>query len=358
MQYKRPSTYLILLSAVILSLGFIMAYFVHITVENLKYDASLINETGVVRGSIQRVTKLVLSDSIQSSNEIIIDINQLIERFISMEKGYRHDGSKENISKGLQNLKEKWQNLEHRLIEYQETHSKQIQKEIIEESENCWKAADAVVLTAQLANEAKVAGIKLFYIILILNAISAILVILLVFSYVRKKLEYESSHDPLTYIYNRRSYENVIESEVARSKRYNQPMSLILFDIDYFKNINDKYGHKIGDKVLIDLAKVVIESIRKSDSVFRVGGEEFAIISPETRAEGAFKLAEKVRNRVENYSFETFNKVTISLGVAEFYQDITKDELYHHADQALYLAKKKGRNCTEVFIKGKGKINE
>jgi diguanylate cyclase (GGDEF)-like protein len=250
-------------------------------------------------------------------------------------------------------LKEKWQNLEHRMIEYQETHSEQIKNEIIEESENCWKAADAVVLTAQLANENKVEGIKLFYIILILNAITAILVILLLFIYVRKKLEHESSHDPLTHIHNKRSYENVIDSEVARSKRYNKPMSLILLDIDYFKNINDRYGHKIGDNVLIELAKVLSESIRKNDTVFRVGGEEFAIIIPEAGVAGAFKLSEKVRDRVDNYSFEIVNKVTISLGVAEFYQDITKDELYQHADQALYLAKNRSRNRTEVFTKGK-----
>lgn len=328
-----------------------MAYFVHITIENIKYDASVINETGVVRGSIQRVTKLVLSDSIQSSNKMIQDIDQLIEQFISTEEEHRYNGSKENITKGLKNLKEKWQNLEHRLIEYQEIHSEQIKKEIIEESEKCWNAADAVVFAAQLANEDKVAGIKLFYIILTLNAISAILVIFLIFSYVRKKLEYESSHDPLTGLYNRRLYEFLVDSEVARSKRYNKPLSLILFDIDNFKNINDKYGHKTGDKVLIDLAKLVIKSIRKSDFVFRVGGEEFTIIMPETRAKDGFNLAEKVRNRVVSYFFETSTKVTISLGIAEFHQHITKDELYHHADQALYLAKNRGRNRTEVYIK-------
>ncbi len=357
MKYKKQSTYLILLASIMLSLGCIMAYFVHITVKNLKNDARLINETGVVRGSIQRVTKIVLSDSIQASNEIFIDINNLIDQFLSMEKGGRNNSSEENIFKAIQDLKEKWQNLEQKLIEYQETHSKQIQKEIIEESENCWKAADAIVLTAQHVNEDKVAGIKIFYIILILNAISAILVILLVISYVRIKLEYESSHDPLTHIHNRRSYENVIESEVARSQRYGRPMTLTLFDIDYFKKVNDKYGHRTGDKVLIDLAKVVKENSRRSDSVFRVGGEEFAIISPETRTEGAFRLAEKLRNIVENYSFEIFNKVTISLGVAEFYQDITKDELYLHADQALYLAKNRGRNRTEIFINGEDKIH-
>jgi diguanylate cyclase (GGDEF)-like protein len=352
LQYRRPSTYLILLSAVILSLGFIMAYYVHITVENLKYDARIINESGIIRGSIQRVTKLVLSDSIQSSNEIIIDVNRLIEQFISNEKGYRPSRSEENIVKGIQNLKEKWQNLGNKLIKYQETHSEQIQKEIIEESEKCWKAADAVVLMAQLATEEKVGGIKHFYIILILNAISAILVILLVLSYVRKKLEYESSHDHLTSLYNRRFYENLIESEVVRSKRYNHPFSLILFDIDFFKNINDKYGHKTGDKVLTELVTVVTKTIRKSDAVFRIGGEEFAIISPETKAEGAFNLAEKVRKGIEKYSFGT-NKVTVSLGVAEFHQAIKKDDLYSHADQALYLAKNKGRNRTEVFIKRK-----
>ena len=150
---------------------------------------------------------------------------------------------------------------------------------------------------------------------------------------------------------NRRSYEDVIEVEVERSKRYNHPLSLILFDIDYFKNINDEYGHKVGDKVLKDLTRVVVESTRKSDSVFRIGGEEFAIISPGTNAEGAFNLAEKVRKNVENYRFDTLNKVTLSLGVAEFYKDITKNELYQRADKSLYLSKNKGRNRTETYTK-------
>lgn len=351
-QHNNPSIYLIWLSVVILSLGMIMAYLVRTTVEDLKYDARIINEAGIIRGSIQRLTKLVLSDSTQSPNEIIIDINRLIERFLSMEKENGHSGSEENLFKSIHNLNEKWMNLERRLNEYRQAHSKQLKNVIIEESEDCWKAAVAVVHMAQLVTEAKVKGIeRLFYLILFLNTISAILVILLIFSYVRKKLEYESSHDPLTRLYNRRSYENAIESELARSQRYYSPLSLIMFDIDRFKNINDKYGHNTGDKVLIDLARLVKTSIRETDSVFRVGGEEFAIISPETTAETAFKLAEKVRNRVENYPFEAHEKITISLGIAEFYKDITKEDLYNHADHALYLAKNGGRNRTEFFIK-------
>lgn len=352
LQYNNPSIYLISLSVVILSLGIIMAYLVHTTVDNLKNDASIINEAGIIRGSIQRVTKLILSESTKSSSEINININRLIERFISMEKGYGYSKSEENLFKGIQKLKEKWIILERKLIKYQERQTKQLEKEIIDESEDCWKAAVAVVHMAQLVTEDKVKGIrKLFYLILFLNTISAILVILLIFSYVRNKLEYESSHDPLTNLYNRRTYEYLIESELDRSKRYNSPLSLILFDIDYFKKINDKHGHSIGDKVLINLAKVIVKSIRKTDSVSRIGGEEFAIISPETNAEVAFKLAEKIRNRVEEYSFEACDKVTISLGLAEFHKDITNEELYTQADHALYLAKNRGRNRTEVFVK-------
>ncbi|MCP4368842.1 MAG: GGDEF domain-containing protein, partial [Deltaproteobacteria bacterium] len=91
----------------------------------------------------------------------------------------------------------------------------------------------------------------------------------------------------------------------------------------------------------------------KSDAVFRIGGEEFAIIIPETRVVGALKLSEKVRDRVDNYSFEIVSNVTISLGVAEFCRNITKDELFENADQALYLAKNRGRNRVEVFTKSK-----
>ncbi len=351
MHYKSSSSHLIFLGILILFLGFVMTYFIYFTIERLKYDASLINNTGVVRGSIQRITKLVLSDSGQLSNEVIIDTDNLIEYLISINHRSRHKKLKNNFFKDVKSLKKKWQSLKHLFVKFQDTHLEQIRTQIIKESEDCWATADAVVLEAQFANENKVSGIKFFYIILILNAVSAILVILLVFFYVRKKIEFESLHDSLTKIFNRRSYNNIMDLEIARSLRYNRDLSLILFDIDYFKNINDKYGHKAGDDVLIDLAKVVIETIRKSDSVFRVGGEEFVIISPESTAENVFILSEKVRKKIENHLFVLDINMTISLGIAEFHSDITKDELYHQADQALYLSKNKGRNCSSIFIK-------
>jgi len=331
-----------------------MMYFLYVITNNLKNDAKIINETGIIRGSIQRAAKLILSDSIQVHEGIIDDIDVFIEDFLDKEWLYCHGRVEKHILNDIRKLKGVWENLKPKLREYQKSKSGRLRKEIIRESEKCWKIADTVVLNAQLANEYKMSGFKTFYIIIFLDILSAAIIILLIFLYVRQKLEHETVRDPLTNLYNRRFYENVIEVETARSKRYNLPLSLIIFDIDHFKDINDTYGHKAGDRALIDLAGVVINSVRKSDSVFRVGGEEFAIINTDTDLEGAFELSEKFRKKVANYVFQNDIKVTISLGVAQFHGDITKDELYYHADKALYLAKSRGRNRTEVFKQSAG----
>lgn len=352
LQYHNPSKTLILLSILILGLGIAMTYLVHNTVEDLWQDAEIINEAGMIRGSIQRVTKLVLSDARQSPEEIIKDINRLINRFIAMEQEGGHSEKEEHLFEAIHRLKENWLVLEYSLAQYKKTHSRKYKRDLIAESEACWQSALGVVHKAQLVTEEKVRVIRnLFYLILFLNSIVAILVIMLIYLYVRKKLEYESSHDALTRLYNRRTYDSEIESELARSQRYRSPLSLILFDIDFFKKINDKYGHNTGDKVLVSIAKLVEGSIRETDSVYRVGGEEFAVIIPETRVEVGRKLAEKLRSKIENYPFEIGTKVTISLGLAGFHPGITKDQLYKNADKALYRAKNGGRNRVEVYTR-------
>lgn len=349
LRHRKSSFYLNLLSAFVLSLGLVMGYLVYSAENNLKYDAKIINETGIIRGGIQRVTILVISGSIKKPNEISLYINLLIEKFTS-ESGYQRSGIDDKLTRSALDLKRQWLILEDSLSEYQIMPSEKLRDKIVKESEICWVMAVAMVLTAQHVAEDNVKIVeKLFYLFISLNIISAIILLLLVFSYVRNKLEYESSHDHLTSIYNRRSYEYAIEYEVTRNKRYGSRLSLILFDIDHFKIINDKYGHHTGDQIIITLTKLIANSIRHSDLLFRVGGEEFAIISPETNSKSALILAEKARNRIENYNFETVGKITISLGVAELYHGLTKDHLYSNADQAMYDAKHSGRNRTEVF---------
>jgi diguanylate cyclase (GGDEF)-like protein len=350
LRHKKSSFYLILLSAMIFCLGIIMAFLVHVTVKDLHHDARIINEAGIIRGSIQRITKLVLSHSEQNTIEINTDINDIFIRFSAMENSSMGRDSEKELFTNIHRLKKQWLTLEQLLIKYQTLPSERIKNEIISESETCWMISVSVVQSSQLVTEEKAKEIKtIFYLLIILNTIGALFVTLLVILYVRKKLEYETYHDPLTNLYNRRSYENIIDSELTRSKRYDKPFSLIIFDIDNFKSINDKYGHKVGDTVLIMLAKIVDESIRETDSSFRIGGEEFAITCPETKAKSAAILAEKIRNKVAGYPFETVGNVTVSIGIAEFVQDISKDHLFNNADKAMYLAKNKGKNRCEIF---------
>lgn len=155
--------------------------------------------------------------------------------------------------------------------------------------------------------------------------------------------------DPLTGLKNRRFLDGVIEKEMARSTRYNLKMSIVIIDLDFFKHINDTYGHPAGDSVLVRVSKVISETIRSSDIPARLGGEEFLILLPDTSLYGAFSVAEKIRKNIEAVSHPEATFVTASFGVAERYENESVNDLYKRADNALYLAKERGRNRVAVF---------
>ncbi len=153
--------------------------------------------------------------------------------------------------------------------------------------------------------------------------------------------------DALTGTYNRRFFNEACEAEVLRAKRYKRPLSLLMFDIDHFKKINDQYGHIVGDSVLRQLAKLVKPRLRNVDIYARVGGEEFAILVPEVDLPGTRVVAEKLRAVVESAVFvvekATFG-ATISVGCATLTEDGTSESLYRRTDELLYAAKQGGRN--------------
>ncbi len=158
--------------------------------------------------------------------------------------------------------------------------------------------------------------------------------------------------DGLTQIHNKRHFHETLDREVSRSGRYDRPMSLVVFDIDHFKKINDTHGHLAGDALLRQLASLVRGRIRREDLFARVGGEEFAVLLPEIELGGAAAFAEKIRKFVESATFH-FEDVTIgatlSLGVATLRPPYTTGEqLYKAADAALYAAKQGGRNRVEI----------
>ena len=152
--------------------------------------------------------------------------------------------------------------------------------------------------------------------------------------------------DGLTGVFNRRHLEKRIVAEVERLSRYGHGMAILMVDIDHFKRINDEFGHMLGDEVLRHVSQLMTQNLRKADIICRYGGEEFAILLPETVGENAVGVADKLRRHIENYSFPGVARpVTISIGVADFPgHGQSRDELVRAADEALYSAKQAGRN--------------
>lgn len=162
------------------------------------------------------------------------------------------------------------------------------------------------------------------------------------------KLALMSRIDGLTQIYNRKHWQESLEQEFAKARRHEKALSLIMFDLDNFKHLNDHYGHQGGDEVLIEISKTIGSLLRVEDVFGRYGGEEFAIVLPETPIKGALELAERICQTVEKSTITFKDKdinVTVSLGVAQLSESDTSFEtLIMHADDALYLAKNNGRN--------------
>jgi len=158
------------------------------------------------------------------------------------------------------------------------------------------------------------------------------------------ELEILATTDSLTHIHNRYSIMNILNLEIHRSRRSKQSLSIIMYDIDYFKDINDTYGHDTGDKVLFELTNVVKNSLRDIDFLGRYGGEEFLVIMPTTSLESAKEIGERVRKEVEKHNFNNDINITISLGLVQLNDDESRDEIFKRLDNLLYDSKRGGRN--------------
>lgn len=162
---------------------------------------------------------------------------------------------------------------------------------------------------------------------------------------------HRATHDTLTTLANREAYNERAFQELSRFQRYSRPLALAVCDIDHFKKINDNYGHQAGDKVLKLIAKLISTRLRTVDFVARYGGEEFVILMPETDAQQALIVLEKIRKAIAEASFrfhENPVQITISFGIAAFVPEDTVESAFARADRALYQAKDNGRNCCVV----------
>lgn len=155
--------------------------------------------------------------------------------------------------------------------------------------------------------------------------------------------------DGLTGLLNYRAFSDTLVSECERARRYDSTFSLMMIDIDHFKRVNDGHGHQAGDMVLSSIAGRFVSRLRKSDMVFRYGGEEFMVILPQTGLYKASGLAERLRVMVEKMAFPGDLAVTISIGVSQYQDGRTPADLVKQVDTGLYIAKGKGRNRVEIY---------
>ena len=307
-------------------------------------DALSINNLGTVRGTIQRITKYELNSI--NSDILIKEVDTILTQEKKQYQAKNLDISKSEqkaILKQFSLLESTWLDLKKQYIAHRS--SKNNPGNIIEKSEICWDKANKVVYSAQKISEMKHEYYKRRVIAtLILVSIFILGIIYLVYKIVHKNLEVGIITDPMTKLFNRNYFDETLKKQIKLNSRYNAPFSLILCDVDFFKSINDEFGHQQGDKVLVQLADLLQNNARENDYVFRIGGEEFALIFPQTNQNQAAIIAEKFRDLVSEVNFDLNKRVTISIGVCECSTDEGAEALFRRADNALYQAKSSGRN--------------
>lgn len=323
--------------------------------QNLNTDSQAINDLSRVRGSIQRYTKLELSGISMEGMPLEAQIGKLISRHLELhgKESQRKDAS---YYVELEALNAKWAELKFLVQKHRVSPDSELRKSILTKSEECWILADTYVAGQQHVFGRTVDYIKYVTITFGINLFVIALVLFLYKRFVLNTMASSAINDSLTEIFNKGYFDEYLEYEIARALRKETSFSLIMFDIDHFKKVNDTYGHHRGDYALKTLAAVVRKCKRSSDVLARIGGEEFIILLPDTGITYAVELAERIRKSVEVYSFEEIGKMTVSLGVTEFLQTDNKDSILKRVDSAMYLAKDKGRNRWESI--GNEEANE
>jgi diguanylate cyclase (GGDEF)-like protein len=169
-----------------------------------------------------------------------------------------------------------------------------------------------------------------------------------------EKLEKLAITDGLTKLYNSRYFFRQLRNEINRSNRYHHPLALMLMDIDHFKDYNDTFGHLEGDKVLVEIGRIIQSCLRRMDSGYRYGGEEFTIILPETTVEEAFSVAPRIQEALQKTTFSPHSNrqitVTVSIGVTQYQPNEEISEFVQRADKAMYISKRKGRNTISALF--------
>ena len=329
-------TNVILLLSILLFISISVNYFILYkeVSKNSCDNAKLINSLGQIRGSIQRYVKLKMNED-NKSLEVANYINKKLKEVNDIKNKINLTrNEKETFEKKYIKLKNNWKNI-----------INASNSNLLSLSEKSWKISDDITTYAQIITQKNIEEIRksikyLTFMVLIL----LILIIISIYLYVKKGLEKEKITDPLTKLYNRRYFEEIIKFFANNYKRHKQPFSIAFIDIDNFKQINDKFGHQKGDEVLKKVSQIIIDNIRNTDFAFRYGGEEIVILFNNTTLNNACKKVNNIKDLISKKIILPNKKpITFSAGVKEYNgEDIYK--FIQKADELVYKAKEKGKN--------------
>jgi len=308
----------------------------------LQNDADTINNIGYIRGSTQRLLQPGLkSDQQTVIHEIETKFQEVDRTFISENRNYLYIS---DFQSRYHQLKKCWSELKD--LSLHSTSPTQIEPE----QDSCWDIADTTVNAAtQIAKKKHDETVLTFFSIAGIIFILLVFTLFLIYTEVRNRLEVTVLQDSLTKLYNRNHLLEQLKSRVKSFERLKYPFSILFIDIDHFKQINDTYGHHIGDTILKSFASILQTVLRDEDVAFRYGGEEFVILATYANASQAHILAERIRKKVSQYDFKIDYPVTISLGISEYRINDGIDKLLTQADNAMYKAKAQGRNQTCIY---------
>lgn len=320
----------------------------------LKEDNQVISDLSRIRGSIQRYAKLELAGVTVEGLTIEAYLDSAIAFQLSLPQSDQLNHASQYYDKTT--LKLKWDELKLLVHNYRNDPSKENSLAVISKSEECWEVSNTHVMRNQYVLNKTTEFYRYFTVTFALNLLAVIFVLYLYKRLIHNVLTISAINDPLTEIFNKGYFNDFLENELERAARKHYPFSLIMFDIDRFKLVNDTYGHRRGDYALRALSDLVRNTKRNMDVLARIGGEEFIILLPDTGISEASRMAERIRSKVEEFSFEEIGKITISLGVTQFREGDTNERIMKRVDTALYKAKENGRNRIEIIHEGSSDI--
>jgi len=326
---KRNEKFLI---ALIVSFGFIVSVFIYITFVFLNKINSYIKRIEEADKFKQKIICMIPNPMFFTDNKgNILDCNEDFKELFDLKDTDKCGASEKENLKSLENkLKQILESFKRKGEEIPDNVEIELQ---IQEGEN--KIFNMYISNMQ--SKDRITG----YVVILVDITES--------KETQEKLYNQSIKDELTDAFNRRYLRKLFPVEHEKAKNKSYKMSLVMFDIDFFKKINDTYGHDVGDKVLKKVVEIAEKHIRKGDLLFRIGGEEFVILLPGADKDTAYRIAEEIRKDIKSYKFEEGFSVTVSFGVAEVEEQDTLESILKKADKSLYKAKDSGRDRTVMY---------